>query len=545
MSLLVPSVFLHPQFNVASSTSSFALSSVQCRFWYQQFRSNILGLTIHHRSPSRLKSTFCVNSTISSMSLLPAVSLQLFSVFPYTISLNPVSTPLSMSLLPSLSLQLPRSSYPPSVSIPFQLKFQCRFHHQFNVAFTIRFAPPSVQYRFYHQFRSNFLYHQFRSNFPRSSHSTPSVSIPSQIKLLCQFYHQSRSNHQFLCNFRWSSHTPSVSTLSLNFTFNVASTITFAPTSSVLTSTIGLNPVSTEIPRSIPSSVQCRFYHQFRFIASIIIPMDAASYPKPALCQLLLLLLRPYCRSPVSLYSPITLRFPSSHYSTITDSSRSGRLITERQRTLTPHRAARATTDSCGRTIPTESPSSGRRPPIYPGSPSPGRTVPTESQSPGRRPPIYPDPPSPGRRPLQPNPDSPSPERMAPTDSPSPGTRPSSESPSPRRTSQINLPPVIGLTSLAPILLSETLSTILAEPSPPTEPPLFRFEWDDDAQLHNGRLVTSHNWDLAAIIRLHDPFCAVTPGSVFPQSKLLASLLDSHPLWRLRLHCMMVSPPCR
>ena len=43
--------------------------------------------------------------------------------------------------------------------------------------------------------------------------------------------------------------------------------------------------------------------------------------------------------------------------------------------------------------------------------------------------------------------------------------------------------------------------------------------------------MEAHNWDLAAIIWLH-PFCAVTPGSEFRQSQLLAPLLDSHPLWR-------------
>ena len=60
--------------------------------------------------------------------------------------------------------------------------------------------------------------------------------------------------------------------------------------------------------------------------------------------------------------------------------------------------------------------------------------------------------------------------------------------------------PLVGLPSLAPILLSDTLLSILAEPSPPTGPFLFRFEWDEEAQLHNGRLMAAHNWDLAAII---------------------------------------------
>jgi hypothetical protein len=96
---------------------------------------------------------------------------------------------------------------------------------------------------------------------------------------------------------------------------------------------------------------------------------------------------------------------------------------------------------------------------------------------------------------------------------------------------QLNLSPVAALPSLAPILLSKVLSTILAEPSLPTEPPLFRLEWDEAAQLHDSRLMAAHNWDVAAVIRLH-PFCAITPGSEFRQSKLLAPLLDSHPLWR-------------
>jgi hypothetical protein len=45
---------------------------------------------------------------------------------------------------------------------------------------------------------------------------------------------------------------------------------------------------------------------------------------------------------------------------------------------------------------------------------------------------------------------------------------------------------MVGLPSLVPILLSVTLSSILGEPSPPTKPPLFRFEWDEATWLHNG-----------------------------------------------------------
>ena len=185
-----------------------------------------------------------------------------------------------------------------------------------------------------------------------------------------------------------------------------------------------------------------------------------------------------------------------------------------------------------GRTVPSDpdSPDVGRRPPRYPDSPDDGRTVPSDppdSPDAGRK--VYPDSPDAGRK-LPIDPDSPDAGRMVPTESfgiRSPRTDPDSP---PGRTDPINLPPVVALPSLAPILLSEVLSTILAEPSLPTEPPLFRFEWDEAAQLHNGRLTAAHNWDLVTVIRLH-PFCAVTPGSEFRQSRLLTPLLDSHPLW--------------
>ena len=115
-------------------------------------------------------------------------------------------------------------------------------------------------------------------------------------------------------------------------------------------------------------------------------------------------------------------------------------------------------------------------------------------------------------------PDSPDDGRTVPSDPDSPEVDP------------INLLPVAALPSLVPILLFKVLSTILAEPSPPTEPPLFRFVWDEAAQLHNGRLTAAHNWDLAAVIWLNS-FHVVTPGSEFRQSRLLAALLDSRPLW--------------
>ena len=110
--------------------------------------------------------------------------------------------------------------------------------------------------------------------------------------------------------------------------------------------------------------------------------------------------------------------------------------------------------------------------PIDPDSPDAGRMVP-----------IDPDSPDTGRKV---DPDSPDAGRMVPTESfgmRSPRTDPDSP---PGRMDQLNLPPIAALPSLTPILLSEVLSTILAEPSPPTELPLFRFEWDEAAQLHNG-----------------------------------------------------------
>ena len=130
---LLPSISLHHQFNIAS-TISFAPTSSTI-----SFAPTFLGLHIvHHRSPSRLNSTFCVNSTIS---LAPTISFSAtFIGLPIHHRSQPcLSAPLSMSLLPLVPLQLPRSSYPPLVSIPFQRNFQCQFHRQFNVAFTISF----------------------------------------------------------------------------------------------------------------------------------------------------------------------------------------------------------------------------------------------------------------------------------------------------------------------------------------------------------------------------------------------------------------------
>ena len=125
-----------------------------------------------------------------------------------------------MSLLvPSVSLQYPWSHHTPSVNIPSQLNFPGQFHHQFNVASAISFAPPPVHCRFYHQFCSTFfgLHIHYRSHSRlNSTFNVDSTSIsfaPTFLGLI--IYHQSQS-----C---------------LNSTFNVNSTIH-----------------------------SCHFYHQFR-----------------------------------------------------------------------------------------------------------------------------------------------------------------------------------------------------------------------------------------------------------------------------------------
>jgi hypothetical protein len=121
----------------------------------------------------------------------------------------------SVSDQPSLSIQRPLSIQP-SVS--------------FNVAYTISFAPPSVQcHLYYHQFHSNFLslhiHHWSQSRFnatfdvnstvsstsllqsvslllpsvslplPRSSH-TPLVLIPFQLNFQCCSHHQITDSSQ-------------------------------------------------------------------------------------------------------------------------------------------------------------------------------------------------------------------------------------------------------------------------------------------------------------------------------------------------------------
>ena len=157
-----------------------------------------------------------------------------------------------MSLLPSVSL-----------------------HPQFNVIFTISFAPPSVQCRFYHQFCSPIhtisfaptslvftftvyqLHFQCRSAIsfaPTSLVFTSTIGLNSvSTKLHVDSSISLAPTISFAPTFRGLliHHR---SQPCLNSTFNVASTISFAPTSLVFTYTIGLNPVSTPLSTSLPPS---------------------------------------------------------------------------------------------------------------------------------------------------------------------------------------------------------------------------------------------------------------------------------------------------
>ena len=145
----------------------------------------------------------------------------------------------------------------------------------FNVVSTISFAPPSVHCCFYHQFRSPIrtisfaptslvfpytlsqLHFQCRSAIsfaPTSSIFTSTIGLNSvSTKLHVDSTISLAPTICFAPTFRGLP-IHHRSQPCLNSAFNVASTISFAPTSSVLTYTIGLNPVSTPLSTSLPPS---------------------------------------------------------------------------------------------------------------------------------------------------------------------------------------------------------------------------------------------------------------------------------------------------
>jgi hypothetical protein len=128
-------------------------------------------------------------------------------------------------------------------------------HPHFNVVSTITFDPPSVQCRFYHQ---------FRSLIRTISFAPTSLVFPYTLP---QPHFQCRSAISV-------APTSSVftSTIDLNFfstklhvdsTISLAPTISFAPTSSVFTSTIGLNYVSMQLSMSVSIPFQHTFQRRY------------------------------------------------------------------------------------------------------------------------------------------------------------------------------------------------------------------------------------------------------------------------------------------
>ncbi|KAI2503361.1 hypothetical protein MHU86_11081 [Fragilaria crotonensis] len=78
--------------------------------------------------------------------------------------------------------------------------------------------------------------------------------------------------------------------------------------------------------------------------------------------------------------------------------------------------------------------------------------------------------------------------------------------------------------------LADALATILHSGQPRTHATEFRFDWTHDAARHNLAVLKRYALDLDAALRAQ-PFSALTPGSEFRPTELLAPLLSAHPLW--------------
>ncbi|KAI2501554.1 hypothetical protein MHU86_12931 [Fragilaria crotonensis] len=77
--------------------------------------------------------------------------------------------------------------------------------------------------------------------------------------------------------------------------------------------------------------------------------------------------------------------------------------------------------------------------------------------------------------------------------------------------------------------LADALATILHSGQPRTHATEFRFDWTHDAARHNLAVLKRYALDLDAALRAQ-PFSALTPGSEFRPTELLAPLLSAHPL---------------
>ena len=78
--------------------------------------------------------------------------------------------------------------------------------------------------------------------------------------------------------------------------------------------------------------------------------------------------------------------------------------------------------------------------------------------------------------------------------------------------------------------LADALATIFYSGQPRTHATEFRFDWTHDAARHNLEVLKRYALDLDAALRAQ-PFSALTPGSEFRPTELLAPLLSAHPLW--------------
>ncbi|KAI2512434.1 hypothetical protein MHU86_1887 [Fragilaria crotonensis] len=80
--------------------------------------------------------------------------------------------------------------------------------------------------------------------------------------------------------------------------------------------------------------------------------------------------------------------------------------------------------------------------------------------------------------------------------------------------------------------LADALATILHSGQPRTHATEFRFDWTHDAARHNLAVLKRYALDLDAALRAQ-PFSALTPGSEFRPTELLAPLLSAHPSGRV------------
>lgn len=99
-----------------------------------------------------------------------------------------------------------------------------------------------------------------------------------------------------------------------------------------------------------------------------------------------------------------------------------------------------------------------------------------------------------------------------------------------RRTPTIALPPVADQRTMTPTVLYETIASILQWRTPVPDQPQFCFEFTLSAAKHNLAVLSQYEMDLDRAIR-SQPFSAMTYGSEFRPTTILAPLFGRHPLW--------------